>query len=761
MTIAVSKDFHKPLWDKFNVQQRKAVKQVDGAVQICAIAGSGKTTVIVHRIEHMINDLEIDPSSIALMTFTSKAAKEMGERLQKLIDKKDYDNMFCGTSHSFGFRILAKEYKEMNHPLATFTRRDFKDPGLLSGSAMKYFSTAVKDKLLTLPLDSSVIREIEEIAENQFLKVVSLCKNADIDPIQYENMSIMEDPTPNRWAYIHYYKMYEKMKDERKCIDFDDMLFKAVRLLREHPEILRKYQKQYKYMTIDETQDNNKTQYALAEMIAYPENNIYVVGDDDQSLYVFRGAEPDLFINFTNKYANAIQIPLQDNYRSRADIIKVAGLLIAHNTKRIKKQLVANNRSNEKAVFYNHYADEIQEAEAVAKEIDNICNDPNADFMDSIPYNKVYIIYRTNAQNKEMEDALITKGIPYVIHGGISFYERREIKDILAYLRLANDTSDNEAFKRVYNVPSRFLGKAFLNKIDDNGKSSLWDRCSKVEMTKREAPGVEGFKSLVNAMSELNDKGAKIEELIDFLMKNGYEDYLKKDNKDDTEEEENEIVEKLKFFVRRFDTIDNLIKYVEMMSGKRKEDVNGVQLMTVHGSKGLEAHAVFGIGINEGLMPHARSIEAYTLGENLFAIEEERRLAYVLVTRAEELAYLSSTSSFNGKNTESSRFIDEMELGSYGTEKNNKKIETLNEIKEEIKNPEFINGIGQLQEIMDIKDYKKIQTLSVEVKSQEEIEEDEEDGDIPPEGYEYVYDNFLGRIVRPLKKDTITGKYFK
>jgi DNA helicase-2/ATP-dependent DNA helicase PcrA len=748
MTIQLPLDFHKPLWDKFNTQQRKAVKQIDGAVQICAVAGSGKTTVIVHRTEHMINDLKIDPSSIALMTFTSKAAQEMGERLQKLISKKDYDNMFCGTSHSFGYRVLAKEYKDINHPLASFTRKDFKDPGLLTGTSLKYFSTSVKEKILQLPLQNDIINEIEGIAENQFLKVVSLCKNADLDPQQYEDMCVMEDPSANRWAYIHYYKMYEKMKDERRCIDFDDMLFKAVRLFRSHPAILKKYQKQYKYVVIDETQDNNPTQYALAEMIAKPENNVYVVGDDDQSLYTFRGAEPNLFIDFCEKYENAIQIPLEDNYRSKPEILKVANLLINHNTKRIKKHLVAHSKSVDKSVFYSHFLDEIKEAEFVANEIDNICNDPDADFMDSIPYNRVFIIYRTNAQNKEMEDALITKGIPYVIHGGMSFYERREVKDILAYLRLVNDTDDNDAFKRVYNVPSRYLGKAFLNKIDDNGKSSLWDRCSSVVLTKKEQDSVNSFKAIVNTMTELKNKGGKIDELIDCLMKSGYEEHLKKDNKDESEDEDNEIVEKLKFFVRRFDNIENLIKYVEVMSGKRKEDVNGVQLMTVHRSKGLEAHAVFGIGINEGLMPHIRSKEAFDSGENPFAIEEERRLAYVLVTRAETFAYLSSTSSFNGKSSERSRFIEEMELV-----KVDKDEEDVQEIEEEKYTPpvrevygyatkEEYKGIGQLPDIPYV--------TYVEIKPEPKQEQKTESS--PPDGFIYIDDPLIGRILKPIAK---------
>lgn len=1042
-------EFNNPLWEKLNGQQRKAVRTIDGQVQICAVAGSGKTTVIVHRTEHMINDLHIDPKSIALMTFTAKAAQEMGDRLKKLISKRDFEDMFCGTSHSFGYRVLAKELKELNHPLQNFTRRDLKDPGLLSGSALQFFAESVKESLLKMPFDLPVLRQIEEIGVGQFLKVVSLCKNQDLDHWEYEALT-RDDATPNQIAYIEFYKKYETMKEARKAIDFDDMLFITVRLFRTHPEILRKYQRQIKYVVIDETQDNNKVQYALAEMISAPEYNLFVVGDDDQCqpegqrvlttngykeiqdlnpntdrlvsydkrgslivgfkngynfnmasrpydgkifvvktdsksakstnnhkwlakwtkaskenahvvylmqkgrdfrigwcklfnadggfhlgvraklqnadnawiikifdnkidascyesaistvyglplntfvpqssseyngtyseaslkqifdtihiklndindslearakrvleshnkymefpiwskrnlykrtggssinefescnlesnymeipehvrgkivewkvisveveqytgvvyslgvekyetyiteglvthncMYAFRGAEPNLFIDFCEKFENAQMIPLEDNYRSKKGILTVANKLIGNNTNRIQKELVAHNETEDKVVFHSTFLSEVSEAEFVANEIDSICNNPNVDFTDEIDYKRVFVLYRTNAQCKEMEDALIGKGIPYVIHGGMSFYERKEVKDILSYLRLVEDEHDDEAFKRVYNVPSRYLGKAFYSKVSTSSKYSAWTMCELANLTNSERNGVSGLKRLVGEMKEVSKKGGDIPTLIDYLMENGYSAHLKKgNNATDEDNEENEVVDKLKFFSKRFDSVKKLIEYVELMAGKRKESVNGVQLMTIHRSKGLEAHAVFGLGLNEGILPHAKSIEAQVTGEKPLAIEEERRLAYVLATRAESLLYLSSTKTFNGKEAEASRFVEEM--GLIEVEKKEQEVSEEQEAKaiaEPVATPIIIkpqrvanNSVGILDSILDL----YVEPLLKE-ESEDENDEDnlseaievEKVEDQPPFGYEYFDHPIFGSILRPVKR---------
>lgn len=782
MVVNVDSSFHKPIWDKFNPSQRKAVKAIGGAIQICAVAGSGKTTVLVHRVEHMVNDLKIDPSKIALMTFTGKASEGMGLRLKKLIVKKDFDAMFCNTSHSFGFRVLIREYADLNHPLKTIGRRDPKDPGVLTGSTLKFFAEKVKERVLNNPWDEEVKKIIEETPFKDFLSVISYCKNKDIDWREYESKKKAEGASGLNLAFVLFYKIYEEMKYARRSIDFDDMLFLAVRLLREHPAILRKYQRKYEYVMIDETQDNNPANYALAEMIAYPQNNLFVVGDDDQAMYTFRGADPDLFINFSSRFPNVQQIALEDNYRSRADILLRANKLIAHNTNRIVKQLKAHNKDTDKAVFYSSFKDEIDEAEFVANEVNAICNNPNVDFTDSIDYKRVFVLYRTNAQSKEIEDAFITKGIPYVIHGGVSFYERKEVKDILCYLRLVANQADNDAFKRVINTPSRYLGKAFIEKLSSAGGTSYWANCDKVNLTYSEQKGVDSFKMLVKDLIRMNDGDVPIDNLIQHIMVNGYEAYIKNDNTtvSDEDENNNEVIDKLRFFVSRFKTIEELLNYVELMTGNRKEKVNGVQLMTIHRSKGLEAHAVFGIGFNEGLLPHFASIEKETSGENVMAIEEERRLGYVCGTRAEYLYFASSSRNFNGKPCDTSRFIDEMELNEGQSPQPQEELQTTENVFVGIEaknvNPETLPvevmlvpivkpkiGLGQLEDIVDSKDYQE-PIVVIQTQEQEQVEEEteEEEDEQPPYGYIFVDDPYLGKLLQPIpiKKGNVSSKYF-
>jgi DNA helicase-2/ATP-dependent DNA helicase PcrA len=650
-----------PRWKRLNQSQLNAVKAVEGMIQITAVAGSGKTTVLTERTTHMVENLGIDPSSMALMTFTGKAAEEMEKRLKTMINASSMNQMFCGTAHSFGYGVLAYGYKELDSPMQTFTRRDAKDPGVLTGGWVNSLAKTILDKIIEFPeWDVNVREKLEkEIGIKSMLAAVSFAKNNNIDEKQYA-ASIVTKPNWFTTAVSYFYTMYEQEKRKRKCIDFDDMLFLAVRMLVENPRILRKYQAQYKYIMTDETQDNNKLQYMLSEMIAYPEMNLFIVGDDDQAMYSFRGADPDSFINFSNKYPQTQLLPLEDNYRSQPDILNRANKLIAYNTNRIVKQLVPHKQSDDECVFYSHFEDEIEEAEFVVSEIEAlIANYESEDFTDELSYKQLAVLYRTNAQCKEMEDALISKGIPYVIHGGISFYERREVKDILSYLRLVLNNTDNEAFKRVVSVPTRYLGKAFLDKLTAVGKGSYWANVTKADLTFREKDNVSGFIRLVNEMRTMNASGRTIEEIIEHLMINGYRDHLNKDKNEDDDTEE--IVDKLKFFVNRFENIEELLDYVTMMTGKKKESVNGVQLMTIHRSKGQEFHAVFVIGANENLLPHYRSIEASD-GGNTQPIEEERRLGYVAATRAEEVLYWSSTTTFNDKPAGKSRFIDEMEL---------------------------------------------------------------------------------------------------
>jgi DNA helicase-2/ATP-dependent DNA helicase PcrA len=667
-----------------NDGQRQAVTTIEGAIQICAVAGSGKTRVLVNRLAYMIQDLGINPSCILATTFTKQAAGEMKSRLTEMLTAKELSALTLGTSHSIARSMLAEEYKETGHPLyMAVSMRDRR--ALLKGGFQKIFcNDIIKEILKDATIEDDIKNELKSIKAKSLLSAIGLLKNKNIDHIQHYNKTVQEyTNSPKALAYAEFYRRYEQKKQAEKKIDFDDMLFLTVRYFENNPDALKKYQGKYHYVHVDETQDNNSLQYKLCKMLAYPHNNIFVVGDDDQSMYTFRGAEPDNFIRFNEQYSNVQQIPLLYNYRSKKDILVKANKLIAYNENRIIKHLDTLKTDEEQAVFYNHYRTAENEAEAIVKEMQTLNE------TESVRWDKMFVLYRMNAQSALVEEALIMAGIPYVIHGSISFFQRKEVQDILAYLRLAINNKDNESYKRVYNVPSRYLGNAFFEKLKTI-KGSHWTATDKLTMKDYESKGVKAFKMLVNDISDLiTCKEKSISDIIDFIMTQEYNisgnkytsygEYLKGDidltegdNEEETEQAENEIVSMLKHLTQRFETVNDLISYIDTMQGKRKgkdksdeednEKLNAVQLMTIHKSKGLEADTVFAIGWNEGILPHYRAVEAYQEGTNMLAIEEERRLAYVDATRAENRLYISSTSQYNSRVYIPSRFTEEMEL---------------------------------------------------------------------------------------------------
>lgn len=645
-----------------NPQQEIAVTTVNGAIQVNAGAGSGKTRVLVNRIAHMVNDCKINPKTILATTFTKKATGEMKERLEKLIPAKSLNDITLGSSHSIGYRILANELPVIGHPLA----QAFKNPreGVLQNMGLKIFLDDVKKSISKdYSIDSDIRKMIEEIGFKKLTAVIGVCKNNGMNPYDYEQHIYSQNITsPRTLAYVEFYKRYELLKEQAKKIDFDDMLFLTAKLFREHKDILSKYQKQYDYVLVDEGQDNNQLQYEIFESIASPQNNIFLVGDDDQSMYSFRGAKPEEFISFKQRYPHAKIIKLEDNYRCDSKILDRANMLIANNNERLQKTLKANKFSDNQTVFYNVYQDEFEEGKEVVNEIQVITENEN------IAYKDIVVLYRTNAQSVALEDELITNGIPYVIHGGLSFYERSEIKDIVAYLTLANDINRNEAFERAYKTPLRGLGKAFLEEVKAIRGKSYFQNMNELHLTKRnEVDGVAGFNKIITTLQAMKINNKSITEMIDYLLDNGYKAHLLNDidGEDGAGDENNpklENVNTLKHLVSNYESVEQFLEYFEKMAGKRKRsEVDGVQLMTIHRSKGLEFNTVFVVGMNEGLLPHYRAVEAYEEG-NMTAIEEERRLGYVAVTRAERAVYISSLQSYNGKQTMASRFVNEMDL---------------------------------------------------------------------------------------------------
>jgi DNA helicase II / ATP-dependent DNA helicase PcrA len=635
-----------------NHSQLRAVLTVEGPVQINAVAGSGKTKVLTTRAAYMVNTLKIKPANILLTTFTKKASEEMKERLGKLIPKMSMMQMTIGTTHSIGYRILKKEYTDSNHHLAGAFRKK-----MLINLELKKFAESVKKAIIfdrTVPF--SVKEAMRDIPTPSFLKVVSSCMGEGKDASQFEQENANNGGRAQ--AYVEFYSRYEQMKWSECRIDTDDLLFLLVRLFEENPDILAKYQKQYQYLMVDESQDNNAQQYKLTRMLGKPNYNLFYVGDDDQSMYGFRGAKPEEFIYLRNNYKGLQQINLEDNYRSNPGILDVANKLIAFNTERLVKKLRAHKQDTSQAVAFSKYQDERDEAQGTVQEIKILHEEKG------IEYKDIAILYRTNAQSRAMEEELIIQGLPYYIWGGVSFYQRKEVKDIISYLQMVIDEHNDTAFERVINVPSRYLGKAYMDKVRAFS-GSHWEAITtgSINFKPYEVKGNENFVDLITRMKALHAEGASPTDLVEFLMVDCYEEYLKEEGEDEDDGTGRlENIATLKFALGRYEKVEDFLDYIHMMTEEAKDGVpTGVQLMTIHKSKGLEFPVCFVIGMSSNLLPHFKSIEAYNDGKEL-AIEEERRLAYVAVTRAESFCYVSSPQSFNGSNTPTSEFVFNMGL---------------------------------------------------------------------------------------------------
>ncbi|AGR47091.1 putative UvrD-like helicase [Bacillus phage Shanette] len=652
--------------DGLNPSQETAVLAVEGRVQINAVAGSGKTRVLTHRVAHMITDLKIKPKHIMMTTFTKKASEEMEERLSKLIPQMKLMQLTIGTTHSIGYRILKKEYEALGDSrMWAFKKKD----GVLMGNSQKYFAESiVKAIMMDRTIEFSIKEELRDMPIPGLLKVVGLTKNNGQNYQDFEEENSGKGTRMD--CYIEFFRRYEITKQSQDKIDGDDMLYLLWKLLKEHPEVLKKYQDIYKYILVDEAQDSNSLQYELMSMLAYPENNLFIVGDDDQSMYGFRGAKPEQFIEFSSAYKNVQSIALEDNYRSNPAILQIANNLIKHNTKRIKKTLKAHKQDNSDCTALSVFRDETEEAKQVVDDIKIQIEKKGRGHKD------IAILYRTNSQSRALEDELIMSGLPYVIHGGISFYERKEIKDIVSYLKLAIDPHADAAFKRVYNVPSRYLGKVFFEKVKSYD-GSHWEAITsgKLSLKGYETNGILSFTAVVGELQELLHKDSTPTDLVNHLLDNaGYREYILGE---DDEEESNRLenIETLKYVLDRYENVEDFLDYIEMMTSQAKHSIDGVQLMTIHKSKGLEFPVAFCVGVSEGVLPHFRAVESENDGKPL-AIEEERRLLYVGITRAESEVYISCLQSYNGRRCMVSRFAKELGMSAFSAKKVNEEYQS-------------------------------------------------------------------------------------
>ena len=614
-----------------NDRQKEAVLYGDGPLLILAGAGSGKTSVLTKRVAYLIKERNISPKNIVAITFTNKAAKEMKERIIKEVGKEGYD-IQISTFHSFGLRIIKENYEKLGYE-KNFTIIDSDDS-----------LTVVKKILKEMGIDST--RFNPKFIKNQ----ISSCKNEMVTPEKYKNLvnDELSDIT---------YKVYKKYQDtllRNNSLDFDDLLIKPIELFNKYKEVLENYQELFKYVFIDEYQDTKEAQYILSKMISAKYKNICVVGDDAQSIYSWRGANFKNILNFEKDYQNAKVILLEQNYRSTKTILNAANSVIKNNINKKDKNLWTDNDTGEK-IKYVRTNDEKDEASYVTREIRNLVNN-------GVSLDDIAVLYRTNAQSRTIEEGFLNSNIPYRIVGAFAFYSRKEIKDLIAYLKLIYNTKDDVSLMRIINYPKRKIGAKTIENLSMdavlNG-TSMFDVISSGKELE--------FKKLILEMKEKSEVLSLTETIDMVLDKSGIKSELESEHTLEADirlENLNEFKSITKTFeeesgIASLEDFLNEVSLVSDVNDQKNDNSPKVTLMTIHAVKGLEYKYVFVIGMEENIFPHVNSCEEDG------GIEEERRLCYVAITRAKEKLYLVNAlrRMLYGKTSVNmpSRFINEID----------------------------------------------------------------------------------------------------
>ncbi len=600
-----------------NKAQKAAVEAVSGPVLVFAGAGTGKTRVITHKIAHLVKQKLFQPQEILAVTFTNKAAREMQERVGNLL-KQDSIGVNIGTFHSICARML---------------RRDISNLGYTSDYVI--YDTTDQAALFKFVLDRMNISK-DYISPQKARNFISGYKNKLLFPedVASKAGNIMEK------TLADIYASYQKELKNNNAVDFDDLLILPLKLFEKYPKVLKKYQTQWKYIVVDEYQDTNKAQFLFIAQLAEQHQNICVVGDDDQSIYGWRGADISNILDFEQVFKKCQVFKLEKNYRSTQKIISAASGMIQNNQNRAHKELVAVGNAGEKLGLIETQ-DEMEEADAVVNAIEKEIK------LNKRKFGDFAVLYRTNAQSRAIEDSLMRMGIPYDIVGGIRFYERKEIKDFLAYLKLIVNIEDTIALRRVINFPPRGIGSKTIDKCviqAEASKQRLFDVLkdpSAMEIRGKQADSLDGFYQVVSKYHDLLDK-VNASELAQALIEDtGFIKYYKEQNTpedQDRVENINELLTGIDEFTRRNNggTLRRFLEEVTLMTDvdSWKEEANRITLMTVHASKGLEFQVVFITGLEDGLFPHFNSLQDNE------KVEEERRLFYVAMTRAKQQVYL-------------------------------------------------------------------------------------------------------------------------
>lgn len=610
-----------PIFDTLNDRQCEAVKHTEGPLLITAGAGSGKTKVLTCRIAHLL-ELGVAPYRILAITFTNKAAKEMKERVTNLVGTQA-DSIWLSTFHSFCAKLLRFEVDGFHGYTRNFTIYDSSDQLVL-----------VKDCLKKLNLDD------KQFMPRSVLGTISSAKNVLMDAKAFAAKA--SDFYEQKVADV--YALYQEKLRENNAVDFDDLLFLAVRLLQEKEDVREKYQSRFQYILVDEYQDTNHAQYALTKILAARWRNICVVGDADQSIYAWRGADIRNIIDFTRDYPDAASIKLEQNYRSTKTILHAANAVIDNNESRPKKTLWTENPAGNKIIHYQAQT-EHDEADYIAGVI------YNRHEISHEPYGDMAILFRTNAQSRVLEEKLMRYAIPYTMVGGTKFYDRKEIKDVLAYLRLLYNPEDSLSLTRIINVPKRNIGATTMEHVAAYAEEqgiSLFEALSstdEIPVTKRARTSLENFAAMIFDL--LNDiEGKDVLSLIETVIKQtGYGDMLDKEAEHDPQGESRKenVGEFLSVAKDYMDSnpdgnLQDFLENVALVSDVDdfESSDSKVTLMTLHAAKGLEFPVVFLTGLDEGLFPHSRTLL------DPAQVEEERRLAYVGITRAERQLYVTN-----------------------------------------------------------------------------------------------------------------------
>ena len=639
-----------------NPPQRAAVEQTEGALLILAGAGSGKTRVITLRIAYLISEKNVPPYNILAVTFTNKAAGEMRERVNGFLAGRQLQSApLISTFHSLCVRILRQDIEHLQEGYnKSFTIYDTSD-------SQKVIKACVKD----IGMDE------KQLSARTVQSAISASKNRGEDFEMYA--SSVEYTDERKAAIARVFKMYEERLNNANALDFDDLLIKAVKLLRVSTEVREKYNNKFKYIMVDEYQDTNALQFALISYLTEKQQNICVVGDDSQSIYAFRGADIANILSFEKHYPNAKVVMLEQNYRSTQTILDVADAIISNNEGRKEKKLWTDKVDGEK-IYYFQAMDADNEARFVASKI--------IDYRRNSPKDKMAILYRTNAQSRVFEEALRRQRIEYNIVGGFSFYERAEVKDVIAYLKMAMNPFDDIAFQRVVNTPTRGLGKTSLDELNFRAKdfgTSMWEALAIItsetyeqprNLTPRALTALREFKKVIEKLSTLVSEAAQTdravsEVVIAAIEDTGYSKMLREENSEEAESRLENLQELVNAAIdydkQEADGLRDFIDHSALSSDTDKFDRNAaVTMMTVHAAKGLEFPIVFLVGLEDGIFPHSRSVN------DPKELEEERRLAYVAITRAERILYVTHAMRRRvyGEEmaAEPSQFLNEMPL---------------------------------------------------------------------------------------------------